>query len=111
MSLSLGQSVHLRQTGEAGDHNALKRGDCTRVNPLDGCVWICNILPLVHNMRVAVPQALQQWFADDSGATGNAVHNAECLEYLVVYRSRYGYYSEPAKSWYICKAEDEGIAR
>ena len=34
-----------------------------------------------------------------------------CLEYLVVHGPRYGYFPETAKSWYICKAEDEGVAR
>jgi hypothetical protein len=24
---------------------------------------------------------------------------------------RYGYFPEPGKSWYICKAEDEAVAR
>ena len=72
---------------------------------VQGCILSMDIYgvatpPLMHNMRVAVPQSLQPWFADDSGATGNAVHNAECLEY------RFGYYMEPGKSRYICKKED-----
>ena len=68
-------------------------------------------LPLVHVMRVAVPQVLQPWFADDSGAAGKEVHNAECLEYLVINGPEYGHHPEPAKSWYICKTEDEEVAR
>ena len=39
-----------------------------------GCVQSINVyavgtLPLEHDMRKAIPQALQLWFADDAGAT------------------------------------------
>ena len=81
-----------------------------------GCVLSMNLygvstLPLVHDMREAVPEALQPWFADDSGAAGEAVHAAACLEYLVVNGPRLGYFPEPAKSYYICKEEDEEVTR
>ncbi|KAL3764483.1 LOW QUALITY PROTEIN: hypothetical protein ACHAWU_009969 [Discostella pseudostelligera] len=40
-----------------------------------------------------------------SGAAGEASANAGCLDFL------YGYFAEPEKSCYICKVEDEKIAR
>jgi hypothetical protein len=69
------------------------------------------LLPLLKRMRVAVPDALAPAYADDTAAAGKAVHNAACLSYLMRHGPRYGYFPEPGKSWYICKAEDEAVAR
>jgi len=69
------------------------------------------LLPLLTRMRVAVPDALAPAYADDTAAAGKAVHNAACLSYLMRHGPRYGYFPEPGKSWYICKAEDEAVAR
>ena len=33
------------------------------------------------------------------------------MEYLDIHGPQFGYYLEQAKSWYICKAEDEEVAR
>ena len=81
-----------------------------------GCVLSINAygvatLPLMHDMRVDVPQTLPPWFANDTGAAGKVVYNIKCLAYLVIHGPRFGYYPEPAKSWYICKPEDEEVAR
>jgi hypothetical protein len=61
-------------------------------------------------MRVAVPDALAPAYTDDTAAAGKAVHNAVCLSYLMRHGPKYGYFPEPGKSWYICKAEDEAVA-
>ena len=37
--------------------------------------------------------------------------NACCLDFLVKFRLQYGYFPKPCKSYYICKAKDEDIAR
>ncbi len=37
--------------------------------------------------------------------------NARCLDFLVKFGPQYGYFPEPGKSYYICKAEDEDTAR
>ena len=34
-----------------------------------------------------------------------------CLEYLVINGTEIGYFPEPGKSWYICKEEDEEVAK
>ena len=57
---------------------------------VQGCILSMNaygvaMMLLVHDMRVAIPQAFQTWFADDTGAVGKAKHNAKCLEYLVIH--------------------------
>ena len=70
-------------------------------------IYGVGMLPLAEGMRVAIPQTLQPWFADDSASAGRAAHNAACLNYLIENGPRYGYYPNPAKSWYICKEEDE----
>ena len=65
-------------------------------------------LPLVNDMRAAIPEALQPWFANDAGAAGKAKYNAACMVYLDIHGPQFGYYLEQAKSWYICKAEERG---
>ena len=64
-------------------------------------------LPLVHDTRAEIPQALQPWFSDNPGGAGKAKLNAECMEYFVIHGPQVGYYLEQKKSWYICKAKDE----
>ena len=81
-----------------------------------GCVQSINAcgistLTLEHDTRAAIPQTLQPWFAHDAGAVDKAKHSTECLEYLVIHGPLFGYYPEPSKSWYICKAEDKTVAR
>ena len=81
-----------------------------------GCVfgmflYGIGLLPLCEQMRAQVPESLQTWFADDGAATGEAVHGARCLDFLVREGPKYGYYPEPEKSWYICKGEDEEVAK
>jgi hypothetical protein len=68
------------------------------------------LLPLHKRMHVAVPDALAPAYVDDTAAAGQAVHNLACLNYLLHYGPRYGYFPNPGKSWYICKAEDKAVA-
>jgi hypothetical protein len=56
------------------------------------------------------PEALQPWYCDNAGAAGKALPNSLCLDFLVKFGPPYGYFPEPGKSYYICKAEDEPIA-
>jgi hypothetical protein len=69
------------------------------------------LLPLLNRMHAAVPDALAPAYADDTAAAGKAVHNAACLSFLLRHVPRYGYYPDPGRSWYICKAEDEVVTR
>jgi len=69
------------------------------------------LMPLASKMREAIPDALQPWYCDDAGAAGEALPNARCLDFLVKFGPAYGYYPEPRKSYFICKAEDEPAAR
>ncbi|KAL7530960.1 hypothetical protein ACHAXR_003773, partial [Thalassiosira sp. AJA248-18] len=68
-------------------------------------------MPLAARMRETIPDALQPWFADDAAGTGKAIHNAQCLDFLMTHGPRYGYFPEPDKCYSICKAGDEGVAR
>ena len=63
------------------------------------------------DMREAVPEALQPWFADDAAAAGRAEYNARCLEYLVINGPTIGYFPERGKLWYICKEEDGEVTK
>ena len=82
------------------------QGDCFAMS-----LYGTAILPLATQMREAVPAALQPWYADDSGSAGEARTNAACLDFLVQHGPKYGYFADPSKSYYICKGEDEDVAR
>ena len=68
-------------------------------------------MPIVEQMRAALPETLVPWYADDSGAVGKAADTARGLKFLQEEGPRYGYHPEPAKCIYVCKAEDEACAR
>ena len=82
------------------------QGDCFAMS-----LYGTALLPLARKMRDAVPTALQPWFADDSGSAGEARTYAACLDFLVKVGPKYGYFADPSKSYYICKGEDEAVAR
>ena len=86
----------------------ITQGDCRAMS-----VYGVALMPLAEKMAEEVPGALQPWYADDSArvACGTALDNAKCLEFLIREGPKYGYHPVPAKSWYICKAEDEEDAR
>ena len=69
------------------------------------------LLPLCKRMLLEVALGFQPLFADDLGAVGRAEHSAQCLAYLMNHGPKYGYYPLPEKSWYICKVEDEAVAK
>ena len=84
----------------------ITQGDCRAMS-----VYGVALMPLAEKMAEEVPGALQPWYADDSAACGTALDNAKCLEFLIREGPKYGYHPVPARSWYICKAEDEEDAR
>ena len=57
------------------------------------------------------PKTLQSWLTNDLASGGAAKDSATCLHYLMEYGPQYGYFSSPAKSWFICKEADESVAR
>ena len=69
------------------------------------------MLPLAETMRRNIPTTLQPRFADNSASGGTAKDNAACLQYLIEHGPQYGYFPNPAKSWYIFKEADEPVAR
>ena len=84
----------------------ITQGDCLAMS-----LYGVALMPLASKMRAAIPEALQPWYCDDAGAAGEALPNARCLDFLVKFGPAYGYFPEPGKSHYICKAEDEPAAR
>jgi len=84
----------------------ITQGDCLAMS-----LYGVALMPLVSKMRNAIPKALQPWYCDDAGAAVKAVSNARCLDFLMKFRPTYGYFPEPSKSYYICKVEDEKVAR
>ena len=84
----------------------ITQGDCLAMS-----LYGVALMPLASKMREAIPEALQPGYCDDVGAAGRALPNARCLDFLVKFGPTYGYFPEPGKSHYICKAEDEPAAR
>ena len=81
-----------------------------------GCVlgmiiYGTGLMPLCEQMREEVPEVLQPWYADDAATAGPARANARCLRFLMEKGPVYGYHPEPEKGFYICKEEDEPVAR
>ncbi len=68
------------------------------------------LMPLGSKWHEEFPEALQPWYCNDAGAAGKALPNAQCLDFLVKFGPPCGYFPEPSKSYYICKAEDEPAA-
>ena len=62
-------------------------------------------------MKEHKPDALQPWFADDASAAGKAADSAACLGFLVEHGPLYGFFVGDDKSHFICKEEDEPVAR
>ena len=69
------------------------------------------LLPLCQRMNEQLPGVTKPWYSDDALSIGMASDNVQCLAFLVQYGRMYGYFTQPATSWYVCKAEDEAIAR
>jgi hypothetical protein len=69
------------------------------------------LMPLASKMHKEIPEALQPWYCNNAGAAGKALPNAQYLDFLVKFGPSYGYFPEPGKLHYICKAEDKPIAR
>ncbi len=84
----------------------ITQGDCFAMS-----LYGVALMPLASRMRETIPEALQPWYCNDAGAAGKALPNSRCLDFLVKFGPQYGYFPEPGKSYYICKAEDEDTAR
>jgi hypothetical protein len=84
----------------------ITQGDCFAMR-----LYGVALMPLASKMRETIPEALQPWYCEDAGAAGKALPNARCLNFLVKFGPQYGYFPEPGKLYYICKAEDEDAAR
>jgi hypothetical protein len=82
----------------------------TQGNCLAMSLYGVALMPLASKMREAIPEALQLWYCNNAGTAGKAMPNAWCLDFLVKFGPPYGYFPEPYKSHYICKAEDEPAA-
>jgi hypothetical protein len=90
--------IHLKE--------GITQGDCLAMS-----LYGVTLMPLASKMSEEFPEALQPWYCDNAGVAGKALPNAQCLDFLVKFGPPYGYFPEPGKSYYICKAEDKPAAR
>jgi hypothetical protein len=83
----------------------IMQGDCLAMS-----LYGVALMPLASKMHKEIPEALQLWYCNNAGAAGKALPNAQCLDFLVKFGPSYGYFPEPEKLHYICKAENKPIA-
>jgi hypothetical protein len=83
----------------------IMQGDCLAMS-----LYRLALLPLASRMRETIPEALQPWYCNNAGAAGMALPNACCLDFLMKFGLYYGYFPEPSKLYYICKAKDDDNA-
>ncbi len=83
----------------------ITQGDCFAMS-----LYGVALMLLVLRMREMIPEALQPWYCDNAGGAGKAVPNARYLDFLMKFGPQYGYFPEPGKLYYICKAKDEVAA-
>ena len=105
-----GLVVVRNEPGEA-PHFILSEEGVAQGDPLAMDLYGLTLVPLCQSMKVAIPQSIQPAYADDLSSTGKAQHNAECLDFLVKNGPAFGYFPEPDKSFYVCKGQDELIAK
>ena len=74
-------------------------------------LFAVGMMPLCSKLREEIPEAVQPWFADDGGSGGEARHNAAFCDYVRVHGPTYGYYIQVSKGLYVCKQEDERVAK
>ena len=99
--------------GDPGDKVEIihsKEGTAQGCSSVSKCFAI-GLLPLVEKMREQHPDALQPWFADDISTTGTEAQSSACLAFLRDEGPWYGLFISDEKSWYVCKANDEPLAR
>ena len=69
------------------------------------------LMPLCERVRARVRRTLQAWYADDMCGAATARQNAAMMQALEDLGPKYGYFANSGKSWYVCKGEDEAVAR
>jgi hypothetical protein len=84
----------------------ITQGDCLAMS-----LYRVALMPLASRMRETIPEALQPWYCNNADVACMALHNACCLDFLVKFGPQYGFFPEPGKLYFICKAEDEEAAR
>ena len=103
--------VIVRRGGGEEAHVILHKNGLSQGDPLAMILYGCALLPLVEEVKRAVPEAITPWYADDSAAVGNLVDCAMCLEVLKEKGPLYGYFPEAEKTRVICTEEDEPAAK
>ena len=72
----------------------------TQGDPLAMLFYGVSLIPLIESLKDR-DKYLQTWYADDSGALGPLENLVEWLSSLTENGPKYGYYSEPSKSYLV----------
>ena len=68
-------------------------------------MYVLAVVPLIRQLRFAVPDASQVWFADDATAVGTASALLEWWHHLVSAGPAFGYFPNSSKTFLIVKPE------
>ena len=79
----------------------MKQGD-----PLAMITYGISILPLIKNLKRAIPDVTQPWYADDAGALGKFVIIETYFDLMTRQGLGRGYHPEPSKRLLIVRLEN-----
>ena len=68
-------------------------------------------MSLGKKVCVILPERLQPWFVDDTGAADKTRSNPRWFKFFVEHVPKYGYYPEVEKTWYVFKARNKTITQ
>jgi len=89
----------------------LSREGVTQGDPLSMLLYGLALVPLARNIRDAVPEAVQPWYADDGAMAAKASKIGQAFRMLQVQGPRRGYFPEAEKSIVLCTKANEGALR
>jgi hypothetical protein len=98
--------------GNGGECTILhSREGVTQGDPLAMILYGLALTPLALNLRDAVPEAIQPWYADDMALDGTAEQVDTLWSMLEEQGPGRGYFAEPEKSIVVCRPEDTAALR
>ena len=97
-----GLAERFNQTLKAIQGQVLKSKGVMQGDPLAMSMYALGIRPLIHKLK----DTKQVWFADDAAANDSLVNLHVWWSTLLKQGPSFGYYPNPAKTWFIVKEDN-----